>query len=83
LTYSIVWEPPAIDTASRFLADDPDGLRAVFSAIDALSGDPRLERVSVAAHQRHGHFPRTVRCAIVVTTYNGRRVGRWPTSSSS
>jgi mRNA interferase RelE/StbE len=41
LTYAIVWEPPAIDTASRFLADDSDGLRSLFTAIDALSGDPR------------------------------------------
>jgi mRNA interferase RelE/StbE len=41
LIYSIVWEPPAIETASRFLTDDPEGLRALFLAIDSLATDPR------------------------------------------
>jgi mRNA interferase RelE/StbE len=30
----------AIDQAAGFLADDPEGLRAVLAAIDALSHDP-------------------------------------------
>jgi mRNA interferase RelE/StbE len=30
----------AIDQATAFLADDPDGLRAVLTAIDALAEDP-------------------------------------------
>ena len=30
----------AIDQATAFLADDPDGLRAVLDAIDALSEHP-------------------------------------------
>ncbi len=30
----------AIDQATAFLADDPDGLRAVLAAIDALTIDP-------------------------------------------
>jgi mRNA interferase RelE/StbE len=30
----------AIDQATAFLADDPDGLRAVLAAIDALSEHP-------------------------------------------
>ena len=33
----------AIDQASAFLADDPDGLRAVLTAIDALSEHPYPE----------------------------------------
>jgi mRNA interferase RelE/StbE len=41
LTHSIVWEPPAIDVASRFLAEDPEGLGALFVAIDRLATDPR------------------------------------------
>jgi mRNA interferase RelE/StbE len=30
----------AIDQAAAFLADDPDGLRAVLAAIDALAKNP-------------------------------------------
>jgi mRNA interferase RelE/StbE len=41
LTYTIVWEPPAIDAASRFLAEDSAGLRALFATIDNLATDPR------------------------------------------
>jgi mRNA interferase RelE/StbE len=41
VTYAIVWEPGVVDVAVRFLADDPDGLRTVFDAVDALAGDPR------------------------------------------
>ena len=33
----------AIDQATAFLADDPDGLRAVLTAIDALSEHPYPE----------------------------------------
>jgi mRNA interferase RelE/StbE len=33
----------AIDQAAAFLADDPDGLRAVVAAIDALSENPYPE----------------------------------------
>jgi mRNA interferase RelE/StbE len=33
----------AIHQATAFLADDPDGLRAVLAAIDALTSDPHPE----------------------------------------
>jgi mRNA interferase RelE/StbE len=41
VTYSIDWEPPAVAAASRYLADDPDGLIALVTSIDALAADPR------------------------------------------
>ena len=41
MTYSIVWEPPAIDVAARFLTADPQGRGALFAAIDSLATDPR------------------------------------------
>lgn len=43
MTYAITWEPPAIDAAARFLADDPAGLGTLFDAIDQLGADPRPE----------------------------------------
>ena len=44
MTYGITWEPLAVDLATRFLADDPDGLRAVIDAIDALAEEPQPEK---------------------------------------
>jgi mRNA interferase RelE/StbE len=41
VTYAVVWEPTAVDLDTRFLADDPEGLQAVFDAVDALAEDPR------------------------------------------
>jgi mRNA interferase RelE/StbE len=41
VSYSIFWEPVASSAAARFLADDPEGLRQVFGAIDLLADDPR------------------------------------------
>lgn len=41
MTFKVVWEPVAIDLAARFLADDPDGLRELFAAVDALADEPR------------------------------------------
>jgi mRNA interferase RelE/StbE len=41
VTYAITWTPRAVDLATQFLKDDPDGLRAVFDAIDALADEPR------------------------------------------
>jgi mRNA interferase RelE/StbE len=41
LTFEVVWEPAAVDLAARFLIDDPQGLRALFEAIDALGIEPR------------------------------------------
>jgi mRNA interferase RelE/StbE len=44
VTYSIDWEPPAVTAASRYLADDPEGLGALIIGIDALTTDPRPEQ---------------------------------------
>ncbi len=41
MTFKVVWEPAAVDLATRFLADDPDGLRELFTAVDALANEPR------------------------------------------
>jgi mRNA interferase RelE/StbE len=41
VTFAVVWEPTAVDLATRFLSDDADGLRSVFDAVDALGGNPR------------------------------------------
>ena len=41
MTFRVVWEPVAVDLAARFLADDPEGLREVFEAVDALADEPR------------------------------------------
>ncbi len=39
----MTWEPLAVDLATRFLADDPNGLRAVIDAIDAPTEEPQPE----------------------------------------
>ena len=44
MTYGITWEPLAVDLATRFLADDPHGLRTLIDAIDALAGDAHPEK---------------------------------------
>jgi mRNA interferase RelE/StbE len=41
LTFEVIWEPAAVDLATRFLADDREGLRGLFEAIDALADEPR------------------------------------------
>jgi mRNA interferase RelE/StbE len=41
MIYSIDWEPPAVDLAARYLADDPDGLRGLMTGVDSLAHDPR------------------------------------------
>ncbi|MCE0447436.1 type II toxin-antitoxin system RelE/ParE family toxin [Streptomyces tricolor] len=41
MTYEIIWEPRATDAAVRFLKDDPNGLAAVYEAVDALAAEPR------------------------------------------
>ena len=41
MTYTIVWDEPAINSAARFLKDDADGLRQVLDAVDLLADDPR------------------------------------------
>ncbi|MEH6377234.1 type II toxin-antitoxin system RelE/ParE family toxin [Streptomyces sp. KLMMK] len=41
MTFQIIWDEPAIDAAARFLKDDPEGLRQLFTAVDLLSAEPR------------------------------------------
>ncbi|MEV0553099.1 MULTISPECIES: type II toxin-antitoxin system RelE/ParE family toxin [unclassified Streptomyces] len=41
MTFQIIWQERATDTATRFLKDDPDGLRQVFASVDLLVDDPR------------------------------------------
>ena len=41
MSREVALEERAISQAATFLRDDPDGLRAVFEAIDRLADDPR------------------------------------------
>ena len=41
MSHQIIWWLRATDTATRFLKDDPDGLRQVYAAVDLLADDPR------------------------------------------
>ncbi|MEH0419323.1 type II toxin-antitoxin system RelE family toxin [Streptomyces sp. B21-083] len=41
MTYEIIFEPHALDAATRFLKEDPAGLAVVLDAIDELAHDPR------------------------------------------
>ncbi|MHB9849123.1 type II toxin-antitoxin system RelE family toxin [Streptomyces krungchingensis] len=41
MTYKITWDEAAINTAARFLKDDPDGLRHLMDAVDLLADNPR------------------------------------------
>ena len=41
MSQEIVFEERAISRATDFLADDPDGVRGLLDAIDALADEPR------------------------------------------
>ncbi|MCT9138101.1 type II toxin-antitoxin system RelE family toxin [Streptomyces violarus] len=41
MTYEIIFEPHALDSAARFLKEDPRGLAVVLDRIDQLADDPR------------------------------------------
>lgn len=41
MTYEIIFEPHALDAATRFLREDPTGLAKVLDAVDDLAHDPR------------------------------------------
>lgn len=41
MTYRIIWEPEATSAAVRYLKDDPQGLAALYEAVDRLAEDPR------------------------------------------
>ncbi|SCK27237.1 type II toxin-antitoxin system RelE/ParE family toxin [Streptomyces sp. WMMB 322] len=38
---NVIWETEATSAATRFLKDDPDGLRQVYEAVDLLAHEPR------------------------------------------
>ncbi len=41
MTYEIIFEPHALNAATRYLKDDPAGLAKVLDAIDELAHNPR------------------------------------------
>lgn len=41
MTYEIIFEPRALNSAARFLKEDPSGLALVLDTIDKLAEDPR------------------------------------------
>jgi mRNA interferase RelE/StbE len=41
LSYTIIWDEPAINAAARFLKDDPEGLQQIMDAVDLLADFPR------------------------------------------
>jgi mRNA interferase RelE/StbE len=41
LTWSVVWEPTALDAATGHLAKDPASVDALLAATDELTGNPR------------------------------------------
>ncbi|MFD9277080.1 type II toxin-antitoxin system RelE/ParE family toxin [Streptomyces mirabilis] len=41
MTYEIIFEPRALNSAARFLEEDPSGLTLVLDTIDKLAHDPR------------------------------------------
>lgn len=41
MTYEIIFEPRALNSATRFLEEDPSGLALVLDTIDKLAHDPR------------------------------------------
>lgn len=41
MTWAVVWEPTALDAATRFLADDPAAVDSLLNATDELAENPR------------------------------------------
>lgn len=44
MTYEITFEPQALNSAARFLEEDPSGLALLLDTIDRLADDPRPAR---------------------------------------
>lgn len=38
---NVIWEAEATSAATRFLKDDPEGLRQAYEAVDLLAHEPR------------------------------------------
>ncbi len=43
MTLDVIWAERAVGTASRYLADDIEGLRALMDVVDQLAEQPRPE----------------------------------------
>lgn len=41
MSFTIIWDEPAINAAARFLKDDPRSPRQVMDAVDLLADSPR------------------------------------------
>ncbi|MFD7631248.1 type II toxin-antitoxin system RelE/ParE family toxin [Streptomyces sp. NPDC059851] len=41
MPYVIFWNEAVVDTATRFLADDPEGLHQLLQSVDLLAARPR------------------------------------------
>lgn len=41
MTWTVTWEPSAVNATVRFLEERPDALTEVFEAADLLAGDPK------------------------------------------
>jgi hypothetical protein len=44
VSYQIVWNEAAVNTAAGYLRDDPTGLADLIDSIDHLADDPRPDR---------------------------------------
>ena len=81
MTFTVVWEPVAIDVAAGFLADDPAGLRDLFEAIDALAYQPRPPQafpLGTSGHHRLrvGRYRAVYEIDEALGTVKVRHVGR-------
>ena len=54
----ILWEAAALDSAARYMADDPDGVETVFNAVDLLGEEPRPAGSSGSSSVRRVHVGR-------------------------
>jgi mRNA interferase RelE/StbE len=46
VSYQIVWNEAAVNTAAGYLRDDPTGLADLIDSIDHLADDPRPDRAT-------------------------------------
>ena len=62
MTFTVTWEPDALDQAAGFLKDDPAATRALIHATDGLADDPRPAGSTAwgADHRRLRHERRRV-----------------------
>ncbi|MFE6687084.1 type II toxin-antitoxin system RelE/ParE family toxin [Streptomyces sp. NPDC057743] len=59
MTWTILWEAAALDSAAGYLKDDPHGVDALLHATDQLTDNPRPEgsRPWGTDHRRLRHGP--------------------------